>query len=90
MKLLLTADRVRSVLKDARTEKDAASALRAHRIRYTFSTTGGYLHIKVPIRSGSLRVYRTANKTAPLAVVAAAPAPYAFARPVWPSWEVDA
>ena len=90
MKLLLTASRVRSVLADARTEKAAAEALRAHRIRYSYSTDGGILHIRIPARSGMLRVYRTASRTAPLVVTTAAPAPYQFTRPVWPSWEVDA
>ena len=90
MKLLLTASRVRSVLGDARTEKDAANALRAHRIRYSFSTVGGVLHIRIPARSGTLRVYRTASRTAPLVVTMAAPVPYQYTRPVWPTWEVDA
>lgn len=68
MKILLTTDRVRSALADAKTEKDAALALRRHRIRYGFSTEGGYTHIRIPVRSGVVRVYRTASRTAPLTV----------------------
>lgn len=90
MNILLTASRVRSVLKDARTEKDAVAALKAHRIRYSFSTVGGVFHIRIPARTGTLRVYRTACKSAPLTVAAETPVPYKFSRPVWPSWEVDA
>lgn len=90
MNIMITAPRIRYILKDIKTEKDAAAALRAHRIRYTFSTSGGIFHIHIPVRSGALRVYRTACKSAPLAVVAAVPAPYRFTRPAWPSWEVDA
>ena len=89
MNILLTSSRVRSVLKDARTEKDAVAALKAHRIKYSFSTIGGVFHILIPSRTGMIRVYRTASKSAPLAVTLVAPAPYQFARPIWPSWEVD-
>lgn len=89
MKLLVTAPRIRSILKDARTEKDAAAALRAHRIRYTFCTDGGSFHIRIPSRSGMLRVYRVASRTAPFLVTMAPPAPYQYNRPVWPTWEVD-
>lgn len=90
MNIMVTTSRIRSILKGIRTEKDAAAALRAHRIRYSFSTEGGFTHIRIPYRAGSLRVYRTASKSAPLVVTAAAPAPYQFSRPVWPTWEVDA
>lgn len=89
MNILVTAPRIRSILKDARTEKDAAEILRAHRIRYGYSTTGGILHIRIPVRSGSLRVYRTASKAAPLAVTMAAPAPAMFFNQIIPAWEVD-
>ena len=90
MNIMVTAQRVRAILKNARTEKDAVAALRAHRVRYSFSTVGGVFHIRIPARSGTLRVYRTASKTAPLIVAAAAPVPYQFFRPTLASWEVDA
>ena len=90
MNIMVTASRIRSILKNARTEKDAVAALKAHRIKYSFSTIGGVFHIRIPARSGALRVYRTACKTAPMMVVPATPVPYQFSRPTWPSWEVDA
>jgi len=88
MRITVTADRIRSVLDDARTEADAALALRRHRIRYQFSTAGGILHIRIPARAGVVTVTRTASRTAPL-VVAAAPAgcaPYPFPVPRW-TWD---
>ena len=86
MKQLLTVDRVRCILADARTEQDAALELRRHRVRFSFSTAGGYLHIRIPSRAGIITVVRTASRTAPLAVAAAVPAgpvPYPYPVPRW-------
>lgn len=88
-RLLITADRVRSILDGARTEIDAALALRRHRVRYQFSTAGGFLHIRIPARTGTVIVVRTASRTAPLAVsasVPAAPVPYPSPVPAW-AWD---
>lgn len=89
MKTLLTVSRIRSVLAGARTEKDAADALRRHRIKYTYSTAGGVLHIRIPARSGTVTVTRTASRSDPLRIAAAAPAgpaPYPFPVPAW-TWD---
>jgi len=69
MKQLITTSRIRSIIAGTHTEKDAAAALRQHRIRYTFSTEGGTFHIRVPSRSGCVRIIRTASRSAPLLVV---------------------
>ena len=82
MKQFITASRVRAMLADAMTERDAANILRAHGVKYWYCTEGGVLHIRIPARSGIIRVYKTAARSAPLAIMAAAPAPYVFPRPV--------
>lgn len=78
---LITADRIRVILADARTEKDAAQALQRHRVRYTYSTAGGYLHIRIPGRAGIITVTKTASRTAPLRIEAAGAAGYPFPLP---------
>lgn len=86
---LVTLPRVRAILTDARTEQDAALELRAHRVRFSFSTAGGCLHIRIPARSGIITVTRTASRTAPLRIVAAAPScpvPYPYPVPRW-TWD---
>lgn len=86
MRIHVTPDRIRSVLDDARTEIDATLALRRHRIRYSYSTAGGVLHIRIPARSGIITVTRTASRAAPLVISAAAPAgpaPYPYPVPRW-------
>ena len=82
MKQFITAARVRSVLAGAMTDRDAAAALRAHGIKFWYSTDGGLFHIRIPARSGIIRVYKTAARSAPLAITLAAPAPFWFRRPV--------
>ena len=79
MKMLLTAGRVRSAISGARTEKDIVNSLRRHRIRFSWTTSPGFTAIRIPVRSGSVLVYRTASRSAPFAVRSAAPDP--FTRP---------
>ena len=76
MKILLTVSRIRSVIDGARTEKDIEISLRRHRIRYTYDTSPGFLAIRVPSRTGSVLVYRTASRSAPFAVRSAGSAPF--------------
>ena len=86
---LVTLPRIRGILASARTEQDAALELRAHRVRFSFSTAGGFLHIRIPARTGIITVTRTASRTAPLRIVAAAPAgpvPYPYPVPAW-TWD---
>lgn len=88
---LVTVSRIRAILTDARTEQDAALELRAHRVRFSFSTAGGFLHIRIPARSGIITVTRTASRTQPLRIAAAlpagaGPAPYPYPVPRW-TWD---
>lgn len=74
MKILLTPARIRSAIDGARTEKDVEMSLRAHKIRYTYDTSAGFLSFRIPARSGPILVYRTASRSAPFMVRSAAPA----------------
>lgn len=86
MKMLLTADRIRSALAGARTEKDVENSLRAHKIRFAYDTSAGYLAFRIPARSGAVLVYRTCSRSAPFMVRSAAPAGYPFPLPRW-TWD---
>lgn len=74
MKMLLTAERIRSALDGSCTEKDVELSLRAHKIRFSYDTSAGFLAFRVPTRSGAVLIYRTASRSAPFMVRAAAPA----------------
>ena len=85
IKQLVTPARVRLILAGARTEKDAVEILRRHRIRYSYSTAGGVLHIRIPGRSGPVTVTKTASRSAPLRI-AAAETCYPYPVPLY-SWD---
>lgn len=68
MKLLLTPDRIRTMIDGAMTEKDIERTLRAHKVRFHYDTSLGFLAIRVPCRSGSVLICRTASQTAPFRV----------------------
>lgn len=81
MKMLLTADRIRSIIAGAINEKDIENALRAHKVRYSYTTAPGYLAIRVPVRSGAVLISRAPARSAPLRA-SMAPAPgYPFPLP---------
>lgn len=86
MKALITAARVRHLTADARTEKDAAEILRRHRIKYSYSTAGGVLHIRIPARSGVITITRTASRVRPLYVAAPGAGCYPYPVPRF-SWD---
>ena len=85
---LITPARIRYILAGSHNENDAAQALRLHRVKYSFSTAGGVLHIRIPARSGAVIVTRVASRTAPLRIEAAAPAGAVYPYPV-PRWTWD-
>ena len=74
MKILLTSARIRSALDGVRTEKDVELSLRAHKIRFSYDTSAGYLAFRIPTCSGSVLVYRTASRSAPFRIRSADPA----------------
>ena len=83
MKMLITPSRIRSVIAGAMTERDVTDSLRSHRIKYSYSTDGGYGHIRIPARSGSVVIYRTVSRSAPF-IVRSAPA--ADSLRLWPAY----
>lgn len=81
MKMLLTADRIRAVVADARTEKDIELSLRSHKIKFSYDTSAGFMAFRIPARSGTVLVYRTCSRSAPFAVRCSAPAVYPYTLP---------
>lgn len=73
--IMITASRIRSVVQGCRTEKDVEKSLRTHGIKYSYDTSAGFLSIRIPARSGSVRVYRAASRSAPFLVSSVPPAP---------------
>jgi len=85
MKMLLSADRIRAIVADVRTEKDLELSLRSHKIRFSYDTSAGFFAFRVPVRSGAVLVYRTCSRSAPFTVrsaPASGPAPVGYPFPV--------
>ena len=66
--VMVSAERIRSIVADCKNEMEVAHVLRSHKIRYTFSTTTGTLALCVPYRKGTIRIYRTCSRSAPMMV----------------------
>ena len=75
--IIITPNRLKNMLTDCRTEADVAATLRYHKVKFRYSTDCGFTSIIVPCSSGSVRIYRTASKVAPIVIGSIAPAPYA-------------
>lgn len=75
--IIITPNRIKNMLTDCRTEADVAATLRYHKVKFRYSTDCGFMSIVVPCSSGSVRVYRTASKVAPIVIGHIAPVPYA-------------
>ena len=65
MKILITAGRIRSIIAGATTEKEIETALRMHKIRFSYTTAPGFLAIRIPCRTGALLVTRTHGRPRP-------------------------
>ena len=72
----ITAERLRSMIAECKTEADVVRTLRSHRVKYYFTTETGYMSIKVPVRTGSVHIYRTCSRSAPLRMGSSSPLPY--------------
>ena len=74
--MLPTSNRIRSILKDCRTDADVAATLRHHKVKFKYTTETGFLSVVVPCMTGSIRIVRRASKNAPFTVDSVAPVPY--------------
>ena len=66
--ILPNAEKIRNIIKGAKTEQDITILLRLHKIKYHFTTDTGYLNIRIPCRKGCIRVYRVANRNNPFVI----------------------
>ena len=82
--ILLTSRRIRAIIAACHTDIDVMLALRAHRIRYTYTTETGELSIRIPTRKGAVRIVRGSRPGA-LVINNTSPVPF---RPALHSEEV--
>lgn len=66
--ILINTKKIRSLIADCKTEMEIVSVLRSHKVKYTFTTNTGYLSIRIPCRTGAVRIYRVCSRSAPFLV----------------------
>ena len=76
--MLPTSNRIRSMLTDCRTDADVAATLRFHKVRFRYEIVAGSLSVVVPCITGTIRIIRTASRSAPYAIGNMRPEPYAW------------
>lgn len=74
--LLITSARVRAIISDCKTEPEIIRKLRAHGIKYRYSTETGYINIRIACKKGTIRIYRTASRSRPFLVRQDIPVPF--------------
>lgn len=70
MSITITADRIRAMLEGCRTDKQVLSVLKAHKVKYSHTPfSDGYaLNIRIPCKTGAVRVYRCCSRKSPYIV----------------------
>lgn len=76
--IIITPNRVRSIIADCKTDVDLIANLRRHKIRYGYSTDSGFLSVIIPCSTGKVRVYRSASKSSPYKVAPVSPTPFYY------------
>ena len=70
MKATITADRIRAMIAGCRTEKQVLAILKAHKVKFkqTPFSEGYMLNIRIPCKTGAIRVYRSCSRRCPFVV----------------------
>ena len=76
--IIITPNRVRSIIADCKTDVDLIANLRRHKIRYGYTTDSGFLSVVIPCSTGKVRVYRSASKSNPYKVAPVSPTPFYY------------
>ena len=71
--IIITPDRIRSLVSECKTDTDLIASLRRHKIRYKYTTDPGFLSVAIPCRTGKVLVYRTASRSNPFRVIPVIP-----------------
>lgn len=56
--VIINQNRIKNIISDCRTETALFSALRAHKVKYTYCTEYGHGHIKITCKTGVFRIFK--------------------------------
>ena len=60
--IIVNQNRIKNIISDCRTETALFSALRAHKIKYSYCTEFGRGHIKITCKTGVFRIFKTGSR----------------------------
>lgn len=66
--MVISAERIKSIVSGCKTQPDIISALRMHKVKYMFTTETGFLSIRIPYKKGIIRIYKTCSVSCPFVV----------------------
>lgn len=76
MKQLITSEQIKAIIAQCKTEKAVLQALKRHEIRFYIDGDGyNYLNIKIPTKTGKIRIYNGGTNNKPCYIVQTMQAP---------------
>ena len=64
MIIVINPDRIRKIISDCTTEADIQATLRAHKIRFSWTTANGETAFRIPCRKGAVVITRNQSRPA--------------------------
>ena len=66
---IVTPRKIRAIVADCKTDSAILQALRRHAIRFTVDTYTSYFNVKIPAKTGTIRIYNAGTRKKPLYTV---------------------
>lgn len=66
---IITSQKIRAIVADCKTDSAILQALRRHAIRFSIDTYTNYFNVKIPAKTGTIRIYNAGSRKKPLYTV---------------------
>lgn len=66
---IVTSRKIRAIVADCKTDAAILQALRRHNIRFNLDAYTNYFNVKIPAKTGTIRIYNAGTRKKPLYIV---------------------
>jgi len=66
---IVTSRKIRAIVADCKTDGAVLQALRRHAVRFNVDTLTSYFNVKIPAKTGTIRIYNAGSRKKPLYIV---------------------
>ena len=66
---IVTSRKIRAIVADCKTDSAVLQALRRHAIRFSIDAYTNYFNVKIPAKTGTIRIYNAGSRKKPLYIV---------------------